>query len=225
MFVIVRNDPFVPPGYLLDIMEEENCEFVDLAAYEYPRRIALERPTGLIVLGGRMSVYDVQEYPHLSWVRSLIEDALTREIPFLGICLGGQLLASVLGAAVHLRTRGEKGLSDITLTLEGKGDPLFENFDETFPSFHWHSDSFDLPPGSIRLAKTPVCPNQAFRWGKAAYGLQFHPEITPTIVSTWIDGSYSSEGDLLQQLMVREEEYMQTSRLLFRNFIRISNGR
>jgi len=137
---------------------------------------------GLVVMGGPMGVNDIDARPHLSREIDLIEQALRDERPVLGVCLGSQLLAHVLGAEVRPGPQKEIGWGEVTLA-DASDDPLFHGVDDPFTAFHWHGDVFDLPESAEALARTEQTALQAFRYGNAAYGLLFHLEVTPEIVS------------------------------------------
>ena len=126
---------------------------------------------GTIALGGSLGVHDARLLAAHDWVR----DAVLAGQPFLGVCLGGQLLASALDAHVACR-RPEVGIHDVFLTDAADRDPLFGGLPARLPVFGWHEDTFDLPRGAVPLAGSIRCTYQAFRFGPAAYGLQFHPE-------------------------------------------------
>src|ERR1035437_1566617 len=132
----------------------------------------------LIVMGGPMGVYDETIYPWLAEEKAFIRKAIDSGKTVLGICLGSQLIAEVLGAKVYPNKQKEIGWFDIKLTDLAKNEPVFENFGEQFPVFHWHGDTFDLPNGSKHLISSEVCSNQAFLFQKKVLGLQFHLEVT-----------------------------------------------
>lgn len=138
---------------------------------------------GLVVMGGPMGVNDSARLPHIRAEMRLIENALAREIPMLGICLGSQLLAAVLGAKVKAGPKKEIGWFPVTLTSRAKKDPLFAGVRRRFTALHWHGDIFELPNGAVPLASSSLTRYQAFRWGAAAYGILFHLEATPSIVA------------------------------------------
>jgi GMP synthase (glutamine-hydrolysing) len=146
----------------------------------------VEGYNGLIVLGGPMGVYEAHRHPHLYTEMKQIELALKMDIPILGICLGAQLLAHVLGAAVAQHTQWEMGWSNFKTTARGKSDPLMSHFQETEKIFQLHGDTFDLPKDAHHLAKTDVCENQVFRYGKKAYGLQCHLEVDEPMIQRWM---------------------------------------
>ena len=141
----------------------------------------------LVSMGGPMDVWQEREHPWLvtekaairRWVRDL-------DRPFLGICLGHQLLADALGGAVGLMASPEVGLADVHLTAAGEADPLFAGLSARMQAFQWHgAEVLRLPDGAILLASNEACRVQAFRCGRFAYGLQYHCEITATTVADW----------------------------------------
>ena len=135
-----------------------------------------------LVFGGPMSVNDDEPYLHkeAAWVRQVLE----AELPYLGICLGAQLLAKVLGAKVgpHTNALEEIGYYPIYAAAEGKA-----LFPEVLRAYQWHKEGFELPKGAVLLAQGQDFPNQAFRWGERAFGLQFHPEMTASMVEFWTE--------------------------------------
>jgi len=147
--------------------------------HRVPEEIA--EAAGLVVMGGPMGVYEHGRYPFLRQEARLIEQALKNHKPVLGICLGSQLLASVLGA----RVRAEKkviGWHPVRLTEAGSGDSLWEGIRSPFIAYHWHGDVFDLPSDSVSLAASALTSCQAFRHSDNAYGFLFHMEVTETVV-------------------------------------------
>jgi GMP synthase (glutamine-hydrolysing) len=147
----------------------------------------LDRYDGVILLGGYMGVYEGDKYAHLNVEFKLIEDALKRELPVLGICLGSQILASVLGSTVRKHTEREMGWYDVELTDEGTSDPVIGHFNRTEKVFQSHGDIFDVPNCAVHLARSAICEGQAFRYGKNVYGLQFHLEVNRAIVDDWLE--------------------------------------
>jgi GMP synthase-like glutamine amidotransferase len=119
--------------------------------------------------------------------KRLIADAVRSGLPFWGVCLGVQLLAASLGARVYPGSAPEVGLLPVTLTDEALADPVFAGMPRELLSLQWHGDTFDLPDGAARLAGSPAYPNQAFRFGTAAYGVQFHLEVSPGLAREWAD--------------------------------------
>jgi GMP synthase-like glutamine amidotransferase len=141
----------------------------------------------LIALGGEMNAYEDDRYPFLPAAVAALQEAHRRSLPILGVCLGGQLLARALGAAVRRKPATEVGYFPISLTEAGRRDPLFAGWLGQPLTFQWHEDAFDLPDGATLLADSPRDSLQAYRHG-SAYGIQFHPEVDPHMVAVWIRG-------------------------------------
>jgi GMP synthase-like glutamine amidotransferase len=130
----------------------------------------------IIVMGGPMSVNDEESLPWLRTEKQFIRDAVEKGVSILGVCLGAQLIASALGSCVYRNAQKEIGWFQIQATPSAT-DTF--HFPKTCTVFHWHGETFDLPAGAIRLAKSAVCENQAFQIGQHVIGLQFHLETTP----------------------------------------------
>lgn len=146
----------------------------------------ISRYDALIVLGGPQMPDQGDLYPHLNVEMRCIEEALRREIPVLGICLGAQLLAYTLGGGVRPMDEWEIGWYDLEPTAQSAADPLFCALVEPHPVFQWHGYTFDLPEGAVRLASSQSCRNQAFRYGPNAYGLQCHLELDERLINRWL---------------------------------------
>jgi GMP synthase-like glutamine amidotransferase len=216
---IIQNDPEVPPGNLLDHI---TLPYSVHHPYRDGKLPAVEQITALIVMGGAMGANDDARYPFLTDVKELIRSVVAARIPYLGVCLGGQLLAAALGAKVVSHRWEELGTLKVSLSQEGKHDPLFTGIAEEFTTFQWHHDSFDIPEGAALLASSPVCPHQAFRMGENAWGVQFHPEVTESIIRDWCawDLSTAAQTDrLIADFSRSAEVYRATSRRLVNNFV------
>ncbi len=147
---------------------------------------SMDRYHGLIVLGGPMNVADHDHRHHLLTEMRLIEQALAQDKPVLGICLGSQLLAHVLGAPVRRHRQSEIGWYRLDTTPAGRGDAVLHPLGDSAPVFQWHSYTFDIPDSADHLATTASCENQAFRYGRNAYGFQFHLEVDEALVRRWL---------------------------------------
>jgi len=146
----------------------------------------ISRYDALIVLGGPQMPDQGDCYPHLNVEMRCIEEALKREIPVLGICLGAQLLAYTLGGGVRAMDEWEIGWYDLEPTAQSMADPLFCALVEPHPVFQWHGYTFELPEGAVHLAYSQTCKNQAFRYGHNAYGLQCHLELDERLINRWL---------------------------------------
>jgi GMP synthase-like glutamine amidotransferase len=134
-------------------------------------------------MGGPMGVHD--DLPWLESERVLLRAAVDAGLPVLGVCLGAQQLAAALGAEVGTGPEPECGVGEVHLTPAALSDRVFGAAPTPLPCVHWHRDTFSLPEGAVRLAGNQAYENQAFRVGARAYGLQFHVEVTGSLVAHW----------------------------------------
>jgi GMP synthase-like glutamine amidotransferase len=139
----------------------------------------------VLAMGGPMGVNDEREHPWLATEKQWIAQAVGAGKPYLGVCLGAQLLAASLGAKVSTGPVPEVGVLPVVLTDKAKADPVFSALDVSFPALQWHGDTFDLPVGAVHLASSATYPNQAFRFGDAAFAVQFHVEVTDHMLNEW----------------------------------------
>jgi GMP synthase (glutamine-hydrolysing) len=139
---------------------------------------------GLITLGGRGHAWDEEAMPWLAQERVLTQQCVADDVPVLGCCLGGQILARALGGTVRAHEQGEYGWLDIRPNAEGARDPLFSLARARDPVYLWHLDEFTLPPGAVHLATSELTPVQGFRYGRS-WGLQFHPECDLELYDAW----------------------------------------
>lgn len=168
---------------------------------------------GVVVLGGVMNVDQTDAYPFLLPERGFLQAAVAAGVPLLGICLGGQLLARSLGARVPRARAPETGFLPLHPTDEAPGDPLFSCFRDGDRMFQWHEDAFELPAGATLLLSGDGVPNQAFRAGDRAWGVQFHPEVTPQLLDAWLDATPEDQladrwGRTRAELRAEAERYL-----------------
>ena len=150
----------------------------------------------LVVMGGPMNVDEHDAYPWLVREKEFIRRVIDRDprptsgypgAPrVLGVCLGGQLISSVLGGRVAPNRQKEIGWFPVSFTVEAAGHPVFARFPREVPAFHWHGDTFTIPPGAVRLAGSDGCDNQAFHYGQRVIALQFHWDYSLASVQTMI---------------------------------------
>jgi GMP synthase (glutamine-hydrolysing) len=180
---------------------------------------------GIVAMGGPMGAYDDATYPWLGAEKRLIADAVRAGVPFWGVCLGAQLLAASLGAAVFAGPVPEVGVLSVQLTDEGRRDPVFGVLPDDFPALQWHGDTYELPAGAVRLAGSESYEQQAFVIGRA-YGLQFHIEVPVSLAAHWSDvPAYADSlaalptpmaaAHLLEQVAEHEGEMTDRARRLF----------
>jgi len=185
-WVVLQHVAFEGPGSVASAITSSGAGLrsvrVDLGE-AVPPPGAVGDMAGLVVLGGPMGVSD--DLPWLRHERALLHDAVAAGLPVLGVCLGAQQLAAALGAEVRRGPAPEYGVGEVHLTADAIGDPVFGPAPTPLPCVHWHGDTFSLPDGAVRLAGNGAYENQAFRMGARAYGLQFHVEVTASLVAHW----------------------------------------
>lgn len=222
MIHIIQNDPLVPPGRIQEIIDEasHDCHLWQAWDSVLPGEMP-DNASSLIVLGGIMGADEDEKFPFLRTVCRWIRKAVEQDLPFLGICLGGQLLSRVCGGILTRNSCGEKGCMPVGLTEEGQRDILFRNIPSVWPSFQWHNDSFVPPSGSGVLAISRVCSFQAFRVGQNVYGVQFHPEVTPEIARDWAVAA-GVNNRYLENFTACYSGYENISRQILLNFLTIA---
>jgi GMP synthase-like glutamine amidotransferase len=169
------------PGYLLELLDRSGEKYRIYPLYETGEIPQIDH-TRLLILGGKMSVNDEEEFPWLCDEKACIRSMVEKKRPVLGICLGAQMIASAFGAAVFPSVK-ERGWSDVTWDGEAPGIPL----SGTLRIFQWHGETFSLPPGAIPLCTGNRVRNQAFLY-RSALGVQFHMEVTQEIIDHWTAG-------------------------------------
>jgi len=180
---IFRASPTEGPGYFATYLERRSIAW-QLVALDTGERVPRDarKFAGLVFMGGPMSVND-----ELPWVGSALElarDAVRKDVPLLGHCLGGQLISKALGGTVGATPVkeigwGEVRVADNEVAREWLGDA------QSFLSFHWHGETFTIPPGATRVMENPHCANQGFALGKH-FGMQCHVEMTDELVRSWL---------------------------------------
>lgn len=184
--LVIENYPRAGPASLGRIAAAAGFDLTTVHAYAggvLPDNIA--GFGGLIVLGGAQDALADEAYPHLRPVCGLIRQFHEADRPVLGICLGCQLVARAFGGGNILGRPVEFGWHTVTPTRDGQADPVLSALKGGGPMFHWHTDTVALPEGAVHLAQSAMTPNQAFRLGRATYGIQFHFEAAEEDVRSW----------------------------------------
>jgi len=183
--LVLQHIACEPPGVYEDVLLERGASIHRVELDEGDRLPGVGTFDAIVAMGGPMSVNDDADLPWLTAEKALIGDSVRAGVPYFGACLGVQLLAASLGAAVYPGPKAEVGILPVTLTEAAASDPVFEGLPREVSTLQWHGDTFDLPDGAVRLAGSPMYPNQAFRWGTAAYGVQFHLEVSTAMAQEW----------------------------------------
>jgi GMP synthase (glutamine-hydrolysing) len=204
--VVLQHTPTEGPERVDDLLAERGftCDVRRLDAGDrLPEALGAGEP--LVVMGGPMGVGDAGDprYPFLEPEIAFLRRVVASGQPVLGICLGSQLLAAGAGARVYPNQRDGEPLREVgwgPVDLIGRErEPVLAGLRAQELVLHWHGDTFDLPAGAVHLASTPACRHQAFRLGERQFALQFHPELSPDVIATWVreDADYvrAANGD------------------------------
>ena len=231
--LILQHIACEPAGVYEDILVDKGASIHRVEIDEGQQLPDWRAFDAILAMGGPMSVNDGDTLPWLVAEKRLVREAVLAGKPYWGVCLGVQLLAASLGARVYVGVRPEVGILPVHLTAEAQTDAVFSGLPQDFLTFQWHGETFDLPEGAVLLATSPDYPNQAFRWKKKAYGVQFHVEVTAGLVKQWsqvpayqaavervlgVDGAAKMLGDI-----VREQTVLHSyARSMFEHWLRLS---
>jgi GMP synthase-like glutamine amidotransferase len=181
---VLQHVGFEGLGSIAQWLEVQKAEISSTRFFEADPLPALKALDMIIAMGGPMSVTDEDKLPWLKSEKQFVRDAILRGMPILGICLGSQLIAGAMGARVFRNPAKEIGWFPVKSVPAPAG---YLNLPSEFVPFHWHGETFDLPAGAVRLAKSDACGNQAFQINRNVIGLQFHLETTLGSASTLIE--------------------------------------
>jgi GMP synthase (glutamine-hydrolysing) len=229
--IICKNISTEGPGTIEEYLNLEKISYtiVDLSIGE-PLPDTAKYDT-LIILGGPMSVNDDLQY--IRNEEELVRDFSANRKKILGICLGAQIMAKALGAKVYKGPAPEIGWYDITLSENGPADFLMSRLasnPETgdaanmFKVFQWHGETFDIPAGAERLASSDIYPNQAFKYGEAAYAFQFHIEVSEQIIYDWMAGENIDMNKLKAETGWYYDIYQKRALVFYKHFLRQSTN-
>ncbi len=175
----LQHVPFEGPGSIEDWARRERHTLSTTRFYRGEPLPPVQKVDLLLVLGGPMNIYEALRYPWLVDEKRFIERVIAAGRRVLGICLGAQLVADVLGAKVYANADKEIGWFPVETTEAASASSLFATFSRQLEVFHWHGDTFDIPSGAVHVARSAGCANQAFVYDEHVVGLQFHLETTP----------------------------------------------
>lgn len=235
--LVLQHIPVEHPGVFRDFLKEDGVDWnvVELDGGEPIPSLA--GYDALWVMGGPMDVWEEERYPWLVDEKAVIREAVSeRGMPFLGICLGHQLLADALGGEVAPMAQPAVGILDVELTPAGRSDPLLAGLPQGFKCLQWHdAEVVEPPPDATVLAGSSRCAVQALRVGKNAYGLQYHVELTASTVSEWAQVSAYKQSlervlganalpRLDAEARLRMPAFNRDARRLYDNFMKLVVG-
>jgi GMP synthase-like glutamine amidotransferase len=215
----IQHVPFETPGYLLEWAQAYDHRTSFTRLYETTTFPSLADIDLLVIMGGPMGVYEEDKYDWLKPEKEFIFSAIRADKKVLGICLGAQLIASVLGANVYPNDQKEIGWWPVKKVETGDQHIFSAILPEEFVVFHWHGDTFDLPSEAIHLLRSDLCVNQAFLYRDQVLGLQFHPEAIPDLIDAMLEHGEAElvEAPGIQQadfIHAREHYYAMNNKLL-----------
>lgn len=221
-------------GPLEDVLQAKKLPYRYLFCHHLEQHhVDLAGITGLIILGGPQSAARADKYPFMAPEQEMIRNAVSHNMPVFGICLGSQLLAHSLGATVeknkvHGQEFKEIGWTPIALSEAGQADPVLHHLADT-AQFQWHEDTYHLPPLGVHLASTAHCMQQAFKLDRPdnkTYGVQFHPEVSLSVIQNWLQSSNSLDVQRKRAIWEETEAHFAArhlaSRRIFQAFCEIA---
>lgn len=214
----LKHVPFEGLGSMENMFVKRGYSLSWTCMYEDQSLPSAHEIDALVVMGGPMGVGDDEEYPWLTLEKVLIESVIKREVPVLGICLGAQLIANVLGARVTKNVHEEIGWFPVKRT-KGLIDKRVENLPISFDALHWHGDTFDIPEGASNFLASEACANQGFAYGESTLALQFHLEMLPSHVQAIYQecGKPEQRGSYvhgLEEMLAPAKKYQQAINIL-----------
>jgi len=224
--LIIQHHPVEEAGIIAVVLSSLGCPIETLKIFDESAVPAdPEQYSAIVSMGGPMSVYDQNRFSFITAELDLLEKAMMREIPVLGVCLGCQMMAAALGARVYPGRVKEIGFLPVTLTPDGADDRVLGGLGRTFEPLLWHGDIFDLPRGAVKLAYSDKVETQAFRFGKSAYGLLFHLEAgmkqvrdMARVFAKELEAEKVEAEGLISEAEKRVEKLQETGAETFRNW-------
>lgn len=223
--LILKNIGSEGPGTIEDFLVRSGIPhtIADLTSGEFPDASAYDT---LIMMGGPMSVNESDRYPYIEREAELARTFMAQGKKVLGVCLGAQIMAKALGARVYPGAEKEIGWYNIELVDGGTDDQRMKlltgdgkgTAGKTFRVFHWHGETFDIPQGAVRLAQSPLYPNQAFRVGRNAYAFQFHIEVTERMIFEWLRNEAVDLDRIVRDTEVFYADYARRAKDFYRAF-------
>ena len=212
---IFMHVPYEGPGCIEDWILKNGNHISYTKFYEQFSLPDVNKIDALVIMGGPMSVYEEDKYHWLAKEKEFIREAINKEKKIIGICLGSQLIAEVLGAKVYPNKQKEIGWFDINQTATAQNNTILNDTSQQLTVFHWHGDTYDLPPDTEHLYYSNICKNQAFIYNNSVLGIQFHFEVTDKTLYEMVKNG-SSE--------LQKSETVQTADEIINNKIHIDTN-
>jgi GMP synthase-like glutamine amidotransferase len=209
-----QHVPFEGLACIEDWVRRPSNKVTATRLYEDSRLPFVELFDMLIVMGGPMGVYDEAQYPWMKHEKQLIAKAIERGKKVVGVCLGAQLIAEVLGAKVYKNTYREIGWMPVHKTEQAKQMPLLSSLPDSWDVFHWHGDTFDLPNGAVNILSSEACLNQGFIYGNNVLALQFHMEMTIDAIKVIAE---KCQNELTEGPYIKEESSFYNEDMIVKN--------
>ncbi len=224
--LILKNIETEGPGTIEDFLFDNGVDFriIELSEEEIPPAVEAD---SLVILGGPMSVKDVDEYPYIAREIELAREFIDKGRKVFGICLGAQIMARALGAGVYPGPESETGWYEIEISEDAARDPMLRRLaadpasgelQTRFRVFHLHGETFDIPAGAVRLAGSALYPNQAFKYGRNAYAFQFHIEVKKEMIYDWLKDEPVDMGVVEKETEAGYDEYSGRAKNFYRAF-------
>lgn len=205
-------------GTIRDYLKKAKIPFEAVKLYRNELLPNLREVRALVIMGGPMNVDEDDKHAFLTKEKIFLQKAIQENIPCLGVCLGSQLLTRALDARVYKAPQEEVGWDYVKLTPEAAKDPLLSAFEtRKLKVLQWHGDTFDLPKGSVHLAKSAVVPNQAYRYGDKIYAFQFHVEVNKPMLRNWFK-KHESLKLILKEFDAYKPELQRTTAEFYKRF-------
>jgi GMP synthase-like glutamine amidotransferase len=226
--LILKNVKHEGPGTIENFLRNESTGYkiIECSSDDIPQASGFDT---LVIMGGPMSVNEADIYPYISRETGLAAEFMKKGKKVLGICLGAQIMAKALGAKVFPGPEKEIGWYDIELQNGGIKDqmmgrlaihPREGDFRQRFKVFHWHGETFDIPEGAVRLAKSELYLNQAFKYGNHAYAFQFHIEVTKEMIYEWLKNEPVDMNTLSRETEMLFDDYTARAENFYRAFFK-----
>ncbi|WXL24048.1 type 1 glutamine amidotransferase [Ectopseudomonas mendocina] len=229
--LIFTHTEYCPPAHLGEVLDNGGYTYQVLRADQNQLDgLDLDKPKAVAIMGGPMSVND--PLPWLHTEVAAIRYLLKREVPMVGHCLGGQLIAKALGAPITSMGYTESGWQPMSRLDQAQPSPWLEHVPDTFTIFQWHGDTFAIPEGAQPLLSSPWCPNQGFAWGEKVLALQGHPEMTEALITEWLTDWYhlldptqpsqQSKAQMQAQLQQKVSELNKVAQGFYRRWLALA---